>query len=214
MCRVHSESSDLRCVGLWIMERLDREMNPVTHLLLGWTVANADRSLSRKERTAVTLAGLAPDLDGLGLVAEIITRGTGHELLWWTNYHHTALHNISFALLVAVIAAVSTGRRWLVALLAFVSFHIHLLGDLVGARGPENDHWPIPYLMPFSDRWQWVWDGQWELNAWPNFLLTILLLILMLYLAWRRGYSPLEMVSVRADQAFVQTLRSRFAYRG
>jgi len=34
-------------------------MNPITHFLLGWTVANADVSLSRRERAAVTLAGVA-----------------------------------------------------------------------------------------------------------------------------------------------------------
>ncbi|SJZ76320.1 LexA-binding, inner membrane-associated putative hydrolase [Trichlorobacter thiogenes] len=188
-------------------------MNPVTHLLLGWTVANVDTSLNRRERTVITLAGVAPDLDGLGLVAEVLTRGSKHELLWWSNYHHTALHNISFAVLVAIVAFLVTGRRWRVALLAFASFHIHLLGDLLGARGPENDHWPIPYLTPFSDRWQWIWDGQWELNAWPNFVITGVLLALTFYWAWKRGYSPLEMVSCRADQAFVQTLRERFPIR-
>jgi len=188
-------------------------MNPVTHLLFGWSVAGIDSGMSRRERAAVTLCGVVPDLDGLGLVAELLTRGSKHELLWWSNYHHTALHNITFALLVSVLAMVSTGRRWLVALLAFVSFHIHLLADLLGARGPENDHWPIPYLMPFSDAWQWTWDGQWELNAWPNFLITILLLLLCFYLAWKRGHSPLELVSCRADQAFVQTLRDRFPVR-
>jgi len=185
-------------------------MSPVTHLLLGWTVANADKSLSRKERAAVTLAGIAPDLDGLGLIIEILTRGSKHELLWWSNYHHTALHNLAFALLVSAVCFISTGRRWVVAALAFASFHIHLFGDLVGARGADNDHWPIPYLMPFSKAWQWSWDGQWELNAWPNFVITGALLVLCFYLAVKRGYSPLEMVSSRADQIFVKTLRNRF----
>lgn len=189
-------------------------MNPVTHLLLGWTVANLDSSLKQRERAAVTLAGVAPDLDGLGLIAEALTRGTKHELLWWSNYHHTVLHNISFAVLVAAVAYACTGRRWRVGLLAFVSFHVHLVGDLLGARGPANDHWPIPYLMPFSTAWQWIWEGQWELNAWPNFVITGLLLILCFYLAWKRGYSPLEMVSGRADQVFVQTLRNRFPAGG
>ncbi len=185
-------------------------MNPITHFLLGWTVANIDSTLVRKERVAITLAGVAPDLDGLGLVAEIMTRGSQNELLWWSTYHHTALHNLTFALLVAAVSFISTGRRLRVAVLAFISFHIHLLGDVLGARGPDNDHWPIPYLMPFSDAWKFVWSGQWELNAWPNFMITIVLLVICFYLAWKRGYSPLEMVSARADGAFVQTLRQRF----
>lgn len=188
-------------------------MNPVTHLLLGWSVANIDSGMDRRGRVAVTLAGVAADLDGLGLVAEIMTRGSGNELLWWSSYHHTALHNGTFALAVAAVCFFATGRRWHVALLAFAGFHLHLLGDLLGARGPDNDQWPIPYLMPFSDHWQWSWSGQWELNAWPNFLITLLLLLLCFYLAWKRGHSPLELVSCRADQAFVQTLRDRFPVR-
>jgi inner membrane protein len=185
-------------------------MNPVTHFLLGWTVANTDSTLVRRERMVVTLAGVAPDLDGLGLVAEILTRGSQNELLWWSTYHHTALHNLTFAFLVAVVSFISAGRRWRVAVMAFISFHIHLLGDILGSRGPDNDQWPIPYLMPFSDTWQFVWNGQWELNAWPNFVITVVLLTICFYLAWKRCYSPLEMVSARADQAFVQTLRQRF----
>jgi len=33
------------------------------------------------------------------------------------------------------------------------------------------------------------------------------------YLAWKRGYSPLEMVSGKVDEAFVETLRKRFGTR-
>ena len=187
-------------------------MNPVTHFLLGWTVANADTSLTRKERTAVTLAGVVPDIDGLGLVAELLTRGSEYELLWWTKYHHTALHNLTFVLVVAAASFAFTGRRWRTALLAFLSFHVHILGDIVGARGPDGDHWPILYLMPFLDSLQLSWEGQWELNAWPNFAVTGAAIALTFYLAWRRGYSPLEMVSSRADQAFVRTLRERFPF--
>ncbi|MDZ4164138.1 MAG: metal-dependent hydrolase [Smithellaceae bacterium] len=189
-------------------------MNPLTHLLVGWTLANADSTLNRWERTAITLAGVVPDLDGLGLVAEVLTRGSKHELLWWSTYHHAALHNLTFALLVAVLGFAVCGRRWRLALLAFVSFHLHLLGDLIGSRGPDKDHWPMSYLTPFSEAWQLAWAGQWELNAWPNFLLTGLLLALCFYLAWKRGHSPLEMISARADQALVQTLRHRFSGQG
>lgn len=188
-------------------------MNPVTHFLLGWTVANADTSLTHKERAAVTLAGVVPDIDGLGLVAELLTRGSDHELLWWTKYHHIALHNLTFAFVVAAASCVFTGRRWRTAFLAFLSFHIHLLGDIVGARGPDGDHWPIPYLTPVSDSLQLIWDGQWELNAWPNFVVTGAALALTFYLAWKRGYSPLEMMSSRADKAFVRTLRERFSFK-
>jgi hypothetical protein len=95
------------------------------------------------------------------------------------------------------------------AALAFLSFHLHLLGDLVGARGPDGYQWPIPYLLPFSRAWEWTWEGQWALNAWPNFALTIALLLATFFLAWKRGFSPLEILSARTDQGFVRTLRAR-----
>ena len=77
-------------------------------------------------------------------------------------------------------------------------------------RHPDGDQWPISYLIPFSNALQLSWSGQWELNAWPNFAQTIALLGLTFHLAYRRGFSPLEIVSERADTAFVATLRQRF----
>ena len=99
-------------------------------------------------------------------------------------------------------------------LLALAAFHLHLLGDLVGSKGPEGYQWPIPYLLPFSDRWQITWNGQWELNAWPNILLTAIFLVVTIYLACKRGYSPLELISKRLDDAFVAALRKRFSVPG
>jgi hypothetical protein len=55
-----------------------------------------------------------------------------------------------------------------------------------------------------------TWSGQWVLNAWPNILLTVALLALVLTRAVRRGYSPLGLVSRRADTVLVSTLRARF----
>jgi len=40
--------------------------------------------------------------------------------------------------------------KWKVALLAFVSFHLHLAEDILGSRGPDGYQWPIRYLKPFS----------------------------------------------------------------
>jgi hypothetical protein len=100
-------------------------------------------------------------------------------------------------------------ERWKTAGLAFLSFHLHLFEDLLGSRGPDNDPWPIPYCMPFSRACELSWGGQWALNAWPNFALTIVLLLVTFYLAWARGFSPLEMVSRNADAALVAALRKR-----
>jgi membrane-bound metal-dependent hydrolase YbcI (DUF457 family) len=185
-------------------------MNPITHALAGWTVAEAVPSLSMRDRTVIVLAGIAPDFDGFGIVPELVTRDTTSPLLWWTEYHHLLFHNLPSAIAAASIAALATrGKRALVASLAFVSFHLHLICDLAGSKGPDGYQWPIPYFYPVSPEPQLVWAGQWPLNAWQNIALTVLLLAVTFALAWRRGYSPLGMFSQRADHAFVTTLRSR-----
>jgi hypothetical protein len=92
-----------------------------------------------------------------------------------------------------------------------VSFHLHLLGDLVGARGPDGYQWPIPYLKPFSDALQLSWYGEWALNAWQNILITCSLLAVTLWIAWKRGESPVQFVSEKADRALTQVLRARFS---
>lgn len=188
-------------------------MNPVTHMLVGWGVANVAR-LNRRERACVTLAAVVPDLDGFGVVVDLATRTTADPTEWWGAYHHVLGHNIGLGLVVAVTGFAISTRRWLVMVLSVLSFHLHLLGDVIGARGPDGEHWPIPYLLPFSDAWQLEWSGQWELNAWPNFVISIVLLALTFYIAWRRGTSPVEMVSQRASGAFVTALRQRFGAAG
>lgn len=184
-------------------------MSPVTHFLAGWMVASATE-LNRRERALVAIAGIAPDADGLGIVAEFFTRGTQHELNWWSDYHHVLGHNLTFALFITALTVPFAQHRWKVAALVCLSFHLHLFCDLVGARGPDGHIWDIPYLWPGSKALTLAWSGQWKLNAWPNFVLTAGLIAMTLRLAWRRGYSPLEMVSSRADAAVVATLRRRF----
>lgn len=184
-------------------------MNPITHLLVGWTVANT-AALTQRERALVTIAGIIPDVDGFGMITDFLTRNSAQPTEWWGQFHHVLAHNLGFGLGVGIATFCLARRRWVTASLALLSFHLHLLGDLLGARGPDGDQWPIPYLSPFSQDWQLVWGGQWALNAWPNFVMTGALLTLAFYLAWRRAFSPLELLSSRADAAFVRTLRERF----
>lgn len=182
-------------------------MSPITHLLISWAVADAD-NLNKRERAIVTVAGVAPDVDAFGIVAEALTRESDRPLTWWTDYHHVLGHNLVFGLVVAVVSFALATKRWKTATLAFLTFHLHLLCDVIGARGPEGYQWPVPYFYPFSE-WEWTWDGQWELNAWPNFVVTGIVLLITFYWAWKEGHSPLEMVSASADKAFVETLRRR-----
>lgn len=184
-------------------------MSPITHFLSSWAVANL-ANLGRRDRALVTLSGVVPDVDGLGVIAEIATENSAHLLPWWSKYHHVLCHNIGFGLTLIVAVFLVSVRRWISALLTLLVFHLHLFSDLVGSKGPDGYQWPIPYFLPFSDRWQFTWDGQWELNAWPNIVFTAFVLFVALYLAWKRGYSPLEIISKKVDFAFVSTLREKF----
>jgi hypothetical protein len=186
-------------------------MSPATHLLISWSVANFSK-ISRKDRALVTLSGIIPDIDGLGLIVEIATRHSENPLNWWTKYHHVFAHNLGFCLLLCFVFFWIADRRRMTLFLAVVCFHLHLLGDLIGARGPEGYQWPIHYLQPFSDKWQLTWQGQWELNAWPNFIITLIFIGLTLFMAWKKGFSIFEVVFPRADRAVVRALRSRFGH--
>jgi len=185
-------------------------VNPVEHFFIGWCVAATSVELTRQERFIVTAAAVVPDIDGLGMLIEIPTRNTSHPLLWWTDYHHVVAHNIGAAIIVTLLAFAFSSHRWLCAILACISFHSHILGDVIGARGPDGYQWPIPYFLPFSRTPELVWSGQWALNAWQNMVITAGGLLVTVYLAWKRGYSPLEIVSPKADRVFIATLRHRF----
>ncbi len=100
-------------------------------------------------------------------------------------------------------------RKWVTGILALLSFHVHLFEDILGSRGPDGEQWPIPYLKPLSSSLQLTWRGQWALNAWPNVVITVALLLAVFWLARQRGFSPLEFISQKVDQAFVGALRQR-----
>jgi inner membrane protein len=208
-------------------------MSPVTHFFAGWMLASAfpagrPTTLTRSEKALVVAAAVAPDLDGLGIVPELLTRNTSHPLLWFSQYHHS-LHTLAFALVCTLAAYIIAGpmanftfgpaiqgRRlpthpWLTVLLVFISFHLHLLCDLLGARGPDGDQWPIPYLKPFSNTLQLTWHGQWALNGWQNFAITGLLLLATFWIARKYGSSLVELVSESANGSFVFALRRKLS---
>jgi inner membrane protein len=206
-------------------------MSPITHFFAGWMLASvfpagSPTTLTRREKALVVAAAVAPDLDGIGIIPELLTRNTSHPLLWFSQYHHS-LHTLTFALVCTLAAYLIAGplanftfgpsikgrplptRPWLTAFLVFVSFHLHLLCDLIGARGPDGDQWPIPYLKPFSNAVQLTWHGQWALNAWQNFAITGLFLAATFWIAVKYGNSPVELVSERGNRALVEALQSR-----
>jgi inner membrane protein len=86
---------------------------------------------------------------------------------------------------------------------------VHPFEDLLGPAVWMAVSGLFSYLAPFSSSLQLAWQGQWGLSAWPNVRIAIVLLLVTLWLAWRRGFSPLEMVSAGADSSLVTALRRR-----
>ncbi len=184
-------------------------MSPVTHLLISWGAAHAV-PMSTRDRILVTLAGVLPDVDAFGLVIDLAARLTGKSLHLWDRFHHVFGHNLLFALLLGAGVWTLAKKRAAAGVTAIAVVHLHLLCDLVGARGPDGYQWPIPYLWPFSSTPELTWSGQWALNAWPNMVITLAVLALALVIAVHRGVTPLIMLSARADRAVVAALRRRF----
>lgn len=183
-------------------------MSPITHFLLGWSVF--ERAFpARRDKALVVIAGLAPDLDGLGMVVDLANRALGRpETTYYHDYHRLLTHGLPAAVAFALAAAMLGRRRLAVALAAFASVHLHLLCDLVGSRGslPE-DVWPIHYLEPLAASPVFAWTHQWPLVGWQNFVLTALLMFVAMRRAARTGYSPVALASGRADAVFVEVLR-------
>ncbi len=187
-------------------------MSPLTHLLASWIVA-AKTTDSLRDRRLVTLAGVLPDLDGLGIVFDIAS-GMGNWR-YYQAYHHWLSHGLPAALLCSAALAAFGRRRWQVFGLALIVFHLHLLCDLAGSRGPgADDFWPIFYFGPFSQHPMWIWKYQWGLDSWPNRVITVVLFGWALWLAVKRGDSFVGVFNRRVDQVFVGVLRKWCAAAG
>jgi hypothetical protein len=184
-------------------------LNPETHLLASWVIG-AKATDNPRDCRLVALAGILPDLDGLGLLLDASFRlFAGKKTLFYEHYHHYLLHGAFGAVLITLVLTMFAHRKWRVGLLSLIVFHLHLLCDFVGSRGPSpEDLWPLFYLGPFDKDPMWIWKGQWRLDAWPNRLLSVFLFGWALRLAVVRGYSFVGVFSGRLDRVFVSVLQN------
>ena len=183
-------------------------MAPETHLLASWIIA-AKTTSNLRDCRLVALAGLLPDADGLGLLVDAASWTLGHRgTQLYAHYHHYLLHGAFGAVLITAVVTCFARQRLRVALLALAVFHLHLLCDFVGSRGPApEDLWAIFYFGPFDRDPMWVWKGQWRLDGWFNRCLSAALFIWALFLALPRGDSFVGVFSQRVDRIFVGVLR-------
>ena len=183
-------------------------MSPGTHFLAAWIIA-AKTTNNPRDCRLVTLAGILPDLDGLGLLADAVNKAWWHRsTVFYQQYHHYLLHGAFGGLLIAAVLAGFARQRWRVAWLALLLFHLHLFCDFVGSRGPSpEDLWPIFYFGPFDKEPMWLWKGQWRLDGWQNQIVSVALLVGALWVATRLGHSFIGVFSRRLDDVFVGVLR-------
>ena len=169
-------------------------MHVQTHILSGWCVANLVPRLGPRERGLCVLAASLADLDGLGIV---VSRE------WYWDYHHVLGHNLLYGVVLCALLAVFSrrGARGLGFVLYLALYHLHLLMDYYGS-GPG---WGIPYLWPLA-RWQWRSADAWEFYSWQNISAAALTVAWTVWIANRRGRTPLEAVMPKLDAQLVQRL--------
>jgi hypothetical protein len=167
-------------------------MHVQTHILSGWCVGNLFPRFTPRERLLSMLAASLADLDGLGILF-------GQEAYW--NYHHKLGHNLGYGLLVSVALAAFASHRVLVFGVCLALYHLHLLMDYCGS-GPG---WGIPYLWPLSPR-EWRSADAWPFYSWQNISVFVALFLWTLWLARRRGRTPLEVIMPKMDAKLVRAI--------
>ena len=172
-------------------------MSPTVHAELSWLTAQ--RLPTRRDRLLVVGAGLAPDLDGLTLLA-------GQDA--YEAYHHVIFHGYVGAIITTVLCAAFAKQRLGVAALACVCFHLHLICDLAGS----GLGWPIHYYWPTSDR-VWWWSGGWELASWQNGVIALAVTLACFATAIPLRRTFFEVVSARLDVKVVEAIRRRVLRR-
>lgn len=164
-----------------------------------------------RDRKLVTLAGVLPDADGLGVIPDVLgswISGKECTFYYYQTYHHILLHGWPGAVVVSSLLTLFARQRWRVLLLCLLTFHLHLLCDLIGSRGPTaGDLWPICYSEPIFRHPIWFWKHQWKLDGWQNQIIFAALFFTSLWVAAKKGCSFVELIGSRADSAFVQVLQ-------
>lgn len=187
-------------------------MSPLTHLFGSWVIG-AKATDNPRDCHLVALAGFLPDADGLGLVLDLANSALGRKPThFYASYHHYLLHGAFGAIVITLVLTCFAKQRWRVAILALIVFHLHLLCDFIGSRGPSpEDLWPIFYFGPFDKDPMWIWKGQWRLDGWQNKLVFLFVFVWAIKLTLARGHSVVGIFNRRADAVVVRVLRGWWA---
>lgn len=184
-------------------------MSPGAHFIGSWLVASFAAKNSR-DRKLITLAGVLPDVDGFGMgldVARGLISGEPTTYHYYHKFHHLLCHGWPAALVICSVLAGFAFQRWRTLGLCLVTFHLHLLCDLLGSRGPSPaDLWPICYGEPLFRHPTWFWKGQWRLDGWQNAATFVVIFTGALWQSVRLGSSFVEIFGRKVDETFVRVL--------
>jgi hypothetical protein len=187
-------------------------MTPPQHFIVSWVVANS-ANMDRRSRICITLAGVLPDLDGVGYVIDKVNSCFDISSSYFFDYHHVIGHNVFSGLLIAGLMAFSCRRKLTVFLLSLLTFHLHLLADVAGSMGGDGYQWPIYYLYPLVPDFTITWSGQWELSSWKNSAIGIVFFIVSLMIARYKRVTFFELFSSKMEEKVVEVARQRGLFK-
>lgn len=183
-------------------------MTPPQHFIISWVVANS-ADLDRRSRVGITLAGILPDVDGLGYFVDRANLRFDVYSHYYMDYHHFIGHNLFAGLFIAGMMACFCQRKLTVFLLSLLAFHLHLLADLAGSMGGDGYQWPIYYLYPILPDFTLTWSGQWELSSWKNSAIGISFFVIALIIAHYKQVTFFEFFSTKIEKKVIEVARRR-----
>ena len=173
-------------------------MVPQQHLIVSWVLSNLNYN-NRRDRVVTTIAGVIPDVDGLGLVVDkVIGDGFG---TYYFQFHHIVAHNVIGLFAIATAAYFICSRKVLPAVVAAVAYYVRLFLDLAGSGAPD-DIWPVYFFWPFSYR-EFSVGWQWPLNGWQNITITAAFMAIMVWIIVKYKRSVFEIFSAKFDRYWI-----------
>jgi inner membrane protein len=164
-----------------------------------------------RDRQLVALAGVIPDLDGFGMIADVVravVTDQQNAFQLYHRYHHVLCHGWPAAIVLCGLLTFFARERWRTFGFCLLTFHLHLVCDFLGSRGPSpSDLWPICYSEPVFRHPIWFWKNQWKLDGWQNQIVFFMVFGASLWRAITAGNSFVEIFSNRGDRVFVEVLR-------
>lgn len=175
-------------------------MSPIMHGLIAWLFAVLLVRKARDRRLAV-IAGVSPDLDGVFIL---------FNMDLYIQYHHTFGHSLFFAGGVAIAAfALASEKKLKVAAAAFGAVLLHMFADYIGSGWPIPPFYPL-YKEGFTIASYLSWHAIYVIINPAAFLVCMLA---VMYIMYKKEFSPFEFISEKWDRAFVAKLVYPLKYK-